>query len=100
MNRAVPIAAALAAVGATAVVGLTVKASHPHAIGSPAAVFGQRTPLTAPPTKCMTVPAKMWAGTWHYSTLILKPTRIERYCVSYPPAGGTRVNVTAGPVKP
>lgn len=35
---------------------------------------------------------------WHWSPAILHPTRLERYCVTHPAAGGTRVAVSVLPV--
>lgn len=53
----------------------------------------------AGPAACsltFTIPGKAWGRplTFHYSPSILRPTRLEHVCVSYPAGGGTLATVT------
>lgn len=91
---------------------------RPHAIGLPATAFGQATPALTPASPqpaCQTVPGKAWGRVtfttvvsaqevrtqswplWHFSDAILKPTKLERYCVR-DTATGTTATVTYLPV--
>lgn len=56
-------------------------------------LISQAVTVTTPTPRCLESPGKQWSGRWHYSPAILKPTRIERYCITYP-AGRTLVKVT------
>lgn len=55
-----------------------------------------------PTPKCLETPGKQWGGRFHYNAAILRPTVIERACITYPIAAAvrTRVQVTYLPVVP
>lgn len=48
---------------------------------------------SAPTPKCLETPGKQWGGRFHYNAAILRPTVIERACITYP-AGRTLVKVS------
>lgn len=50
--------------------------------------------VAAPTPKCLETPGKEWGGQLHYSPAILRPTVLERACITYPLRGGTVVRVT------
>lgn len=104
MKKGVLTLTTLGVVGGTAL-GLSQfgNSTKPHAIGQAATAFGQETPvltLTTPQPVCQSLPGKAWGtpAVFHYNRAILKPTRIEHYCVSYPAVGGTLVKVSITPV--
>lgn len=94
-----------AAVAATGVYGLTrvLGNDQPRGVSQPIALAAPA--VTGPngltgPAVCavtFTVPGKQWNGVFHYSPTILKPTRLEKVCVTYPAAGGTLASVSVVP---
>lgn len=83
-KKAAVMFAALAATAVAAVAGVQLTGSAP----APKGVIGE-----AVVGNCHTVPGKFWNGRWHYSIAILRPTRIETYCVTYPATGAVRTLV-------
>jgi hypothetical protein len=91
-----------------AVSDLTRDDNKPHSVGQPAALLAPAgSALLGPngpagPTGVsgcafsFTVPGKAWGGRFHWSPAILKPTKLEHVCVSYPGRGTlATVKVTA-----
>lgn len=88
-------AAALAVAGTAAVLPAVTGNGQPEAKG----LISQAVTVSAPTPKCLETPGKAWGGRIHYSLAILRPTVIERACVSYP-LRRTLVKVTYRPVTP
>lgn len=83
-KKAAVMFAALTAAAVAAVAGVQMTGSAP----APKGVIGE-----AVVGNCHTVPGKFWSGQWHYSLAILRPSRIETYCVTYPASGAVRTLV-------